>query len=250
MKRKRRSHTAARFAALTAALLLLLATAIPAFAAESDGPPLTEAVTEEESGVAATPPVSTPVTPGDGDEVSTEPGTSGEEHSTAVGTDQEAESNAEYTPISRTVAGFLGDNAAELISGATLMLGLVLTLLVKKRLLPSLLDALGGILGKSREAVDSITAEHEKEREELTRILDSAEQLLARTQEAAAKAEEAADTVRTARAEGSSLRCVLAEQSALLYELLMSANLPQYQKERIGAAHAAAEQALTEAAHD
>ena len=43
---------------------------------------------------------------------------------------------------------------------------------------------------------------------------------------------------------------ILREQVNLLYELLISANLPQYQKDRIGAAHAAAMALLEEGDHE
>ena len=221
MKAKTTVFPTARLAALCAVLLLGLFFAIPASAAEVSIP--AEIGTETTAVTAA--PVGMP---------------SGEDE-----TDGE-----EYNTFSGYLSDFLAENAAEIISGATLTLGLVLTFLLRKKLLPSILEALGSLLGKSREAVDAIAAGHEAEHAELGRILNSAEELLGNAKEAAARAEEAVEAIRGAEAERECLRTVLAEQSALLYELLMTASLPQYQKDKIGSAHAATERALAEARHE
>ena len=146
---------------------------------------------------------------------------------------------------------FLTENAAELISGATLGLTLFITLFFRKKLLPGLLETLTGLLGKSRETCELIESGHTEEKEELSRILARAEEVLAAASLAVERAEGAAESLRAGEGLGKETRLVLLEQSELLYELLMSANLPQYQKDRIGEAHAAATACLrAESGHE
>ena len=176
----------------------------------------------------------------------------GESPVTAVAESAPAETdvmNEDYTPLATLVADFLGENAAGLLSGATFALTLILSLVCRKRLVPPLLEALSSLLGKSRDLSDAIRAGQAEEREGLTRLFGEAEELLAEVKAAATRAEEATAAIRRGESGREETALILREQTNLLYELLMSANLPQYQKDRIGAAHAAAEAALAELSH-
>lgn len=155
----------------------------------------------------------------------------------------------EPLPLSAVVGEFFRENAAELISAATFALTLALGLLFRKKLVPGLLEALSGLLGKSREACELVETVSAEERRELAALLARAEELLSSAKAAAERAETVAEAVTAKRSESAELRRVLAEQADLLYTLLMSSSLPQYQKDRIGTAHAATVAALS-VAHD
>ena len=148
------------------------------------------------------------------------------------------------------ITDFLGENAAGLLSGATFLLTLVLGYLFRRRLIPPLLESLSALLGKSREALDGAERLSEQSAAETAALLSRAEQLIASATAAALRAEEAAEAIRTGEAAQKTLSPILREQVNLLYELLISANLPQYQKDRIGAAHAAAMALLEEGGHE
>lgn len=182
-----------------------------------------------------------------------EPTTAAEEASPAVTeavTPPPAEEDADYTPVSSLIADFLGENAAALLSGASLLLTVVLTLLLRGRILPSLLSALSSLVGKSRDTVEALEREHTEEGARLSALLSRAEELLSEVTRASSSAEATAAAILD-RGEGErAVSLLLREQSALLYELLMSANLPQYQKDRIGAAYARTEALLGETPHD
>ena len=159
------------------------------------------------------------------------------------------EDGAEAT-VAGAVADFLRDESAGILSGATLLLTLILSLGFRKRVIPSLLDALGSLIGKSREAAAAITEGHEAEHAALTAILDRVEGMLSEARAAATAAEEAAAVLTMDQKTKAALQATLAEQSDLLYEILMSANLPQYQKDRIGTQHARLKAALSGEGHD
>ncbi|MBQ2718548.1 MAG: hypothetical protein IJF73_00600 [Clostridia bacterium] len=160
--------------------------------------------------------------------------------------DEAPEGEGGGAPLSAAVAEFFRENSAELISGATFALTLFLGLLFRKKLVPGLLEALSGLLGRSREACEMLKTGHAEERRELERVLARAEEILEAAKAAAARAEEVSESIRRGEGDTADVRRVLGEQADLLYTLLMSASLPQYQKDRIGEAHAASVRALTE----
>ena len=147
-----------------------------------------------------------------------------------------------------TVGGAIGDFLREhlsgILSGATLTVTLVASLALRRRILPSLIEALSALLGKSREAVGAITEGNEATRAAVDVMLREAEGLLGEARAAAERAEQSANALNAAWGDKATLARVLTEQSTLLYELLMSANLPQYEKDRIGSVHAAVLAAL------
>ena len=156
------------------------------------------------------------------------------------------EDTAEEGTLAGAIADFLREESAGILSGATL----VISLGFRKRIIPSLLDALTALIGKSREAVGSMIEGREAEHAELCALLDRVEGMLTEARTAACAAESAAATVLTGTEKSDALQRTLAEQSDLLYEILMSANLPQYQKDRIGAQHARVKAALSGEGHE
>ena len=162
----------------------------------------------------------------------------------------EEESISEESTVAGAIADFFRDESAGILSGATLLLTLILSLGLRKKIIPSLLDALSTLIGKSREAVGAITAGHEAEHAELMALFERADSMLAEARAATTAAEEAAAALTADGKERTALGEILSEQSDLLYEILMSANLPQYQKDRIGAQHARVKAALSGESHD
>lgn len=167
------------------------------------------------------------------------------DHSTAA-----QDSSAAEVTVAGAIAAFLRAESAGLLSGATLLLTLIISLSFRKRIIPSLLDALSTLIGKSREAVGAITEGHEAEHAELLSLLERVEEMLSEARAATAAAESAAAILAVDSKAKTLLEQTLSEQSDLLYELLMSANLPQYQKDRIGAQHARVRAALSGDSHD
>ena len=174
---------------------------------------------------------------------------------TAEGAPQSDAPNAAELPLQvETVAGaiadFLREESAGLLSGATLLFTLIVSLGFRKRVIPSLLEALATLIGKSREAVGAITEGREAEHAELTALLERVETMLDEARAATTAAEEAAAALILDGRLKAVVETALTEQSSLLYELLMSANLPQYQKDRIGAQHARVTAALSVDGHE
>ena len=167
----------------------------------------------------------------------------------APATDAEKIPTEEVT-VAGAIADFFRNESAGILSGATLLLTIFFSLGFRKKVIPSLLDALGTLIGKSREAVGAITEGHEAEHAELMALFDRADAMLAEARAATTAAEEAAAALTSDGKERGAMRSILAEQSDLLYELLMSANLPQYQKDRIGEQHARVKAALLGEGHD
>ena len=220
------------------ALLLLLALTLPLTAAASETPVPQNTVAGDTvsapGGEDVTAPVSTP------------PGAPAEEEGSHAAPGE----GSDYTPLSATVAAFLSENAAGILSAATFLFTLIVTLVFRRRVMPSLLTTLAGLIGKSRETLEATASLKNAEREWIHEILSGSEEAVLFAKTAAQQAEAAADAMTSGETGREALALILREQSSLLYELLMSANLPQYQKDRIGAAHARTEAALGEAAHD
>ena len=117
----------AKRAALALTLALLLACFLPLAVSAAEGE------SEESTPVTTAPMTTAPVT--------TAPAES------AVGDD---------TPIATLLHEFLKENLSGLLSGATFLLALVLSLLLRKRVLPPLLETLTTLLGKSRDLSEAL----------------------------------------------------------------------------------------------
>lgn len=156
----------------------------------------------------------------------------------------------EPLPVSTLITDFLTENAASLLSGASLLLTVILTVLLRGRILPSLLSAFSALVGKTRGAVEALEQARSEEGERLSALLVRTEELFEGIRTATASAEACCAAVTAENGGREATVLLLREQSALLYELLMSANLPQYQKDRVGAAYARTEALLGECPHD
>ena len=146
--------------------------------------------------------------------------------------------------LGEAVGDFLREHLSGILSGATLAVTLVASLAVRRRILPPLVEALSSLLGKSREAVGAITEGNEATRIAVDGVLQRAEELLTEARATAERADESSRALKESLSDRGLLAKILTEQSTMLYELLMSANLPQYEKDRIGNAHAAVLDAL------
>lgn len=155
-----------------------------------------------------------------------------------------ASPDKEPATVGGAIGDFLREHLSGILSGATLTVTLVLSIALRRRILPSLIEALSALLGKSREAVGAISEGNEATRAAVDGMLKEAEALLSEARAAAERAEESAAALKAEWGDKATLARVLTEQSTLLYELLMSANLPQYEKDRIGTVHAAVLAAL------
>lgn len=156
----------------------------------------------------------------------------------------------EATPVSSLITDFLTENAAPLLSGASLLLTVILTVVLRGRVLPSLLSAFSALVGKSQKTVEALERERSEEGARIASLLTRAEEMLTEIRAAASSSEACAAAVLAGDEGKQATALLLREQSALLYELLMSANLPQYQKDRVGAAYARTEALLGECPHD
>ncbi len=158
---------------------------------------------------------------------------------------QGTQSEAEKVPLSAEIASLLKEYAPTLISAASLLLMTAIALFFKKGVLPKLLSLFESLFKKSGETLTSLS-EYERAVEERLSVL------LARGEEVFASAEGVKETEGALRAAllenqatGARFATLFSEQSALLYELLMSANLPQYQKDRVAAVYQRARESLS-----
>ena len=140
--------------------------------------------------------------------------------------------------FTETVTGFLSRNGSTLLGVLTLIASFLVAFLYKTGLLPlvrSGLSALGELLGKSRELTERFT---EEAGEQLNRMegsmvpmataLKRSEELLDRMQEKLTKLEEA---LKSSEGERRKTAEVLRTETELFYELLVSVNLPEAQKD-------------------
>ena len=197
-----------RLSALLVAALLLF---IPITASAAESAPMTEAGTEASA-----------------------PAESG---TTATG-EGAAPREEESLPVSAAFVDFLEENAAGLLAGASFLLTLFVSLLFKKKLVPSLLEALSGLLGKGRAALDTITDRQSAEGARIDALFSEIGALLSDAHDAAVRAEEAAELIKEREGSSEEVRAVLLAEAELLFSLLTSANLPQYEKDRVAAVYA------------
>lgn len=215
---------------LLIAVFITLFSATPASAAEAGAPQSAPHTTVSQAPVTAPMPTA-PAAESEGKIAGNGAGAAG------------GEGKVDAETLAGAVADFLREESAGILSGATLLLTLTASILFRKRLLPPLLEALGTLIGKSREAVGAIHASHEEEKAALEALLTRVEGMLDEARAATAAAESAAAELLADGRARAAVQDTLTEQSDLLYELLMSANLPQYQKDRIGEQHAKAKAA-------
>ncbi len=165
---------------------------------------------------------------------------SSEASSPAVGTVQEAEkaqNESEETALSAEIAALIKEHAPTILSAASLLLMTAITLFFKKGVLPKLLSLFESLFKKSGETLSSLSDYERAVEERLSSLLARGEEVFS----AAEGIKSTEGALRTALLESqtasSRFASLFSEQSALLFELLMSANLPQYQKDRVAAVH-------------
>lgn len=151
--------------------------------------------------------------------------------------ESETPKESEASPLTAEIAALIKEHAPTILSAASLLLMTAITLFFKKGVLPKLLSLFESLFKKSGETLSSLSDYERAVEERLS-------SLLSRGEEAFAAAEGIKETEGALRAallesqtENSRFATLLSEQSSLLFELLMSANLPQYQKDRVAALH-------------
>ena len=155
--------------------------------------------------------------------------------------DSTATEQAADTPVlSGAILAFFEENGGTLLSAAGVLTSLLLAFLYKSGLLPLVSRGLSAI-SESSDKASGIAADFAKKAADtLSALESSASSALNRAEEAAAiaKSTEAllaafGDALNEAREERARIALVLAEETALFYELLNSVKLPESQKEVI-----------------
>ncbi len=165
------------------------------------------------------------------------PGASEAEEGERPGREAGAGETAESAGIWQEASDFLRENLTPLLSAASLAAVAAATVFAKRGLMPRLSRAAASVLRSGQGLAEQVSRYEEEARGRL-------EKLEKRFEEAAASLpspdlfREATQILESARVTAETARQRLTEaltgQSQLLYELLMSADLPQYEKERIG----------------
>ena len=131
--------------------------------------------------------------------------------------------------------------ASEILCALTLAGSLTLAVAYKKGLLPLLegsLVSIGNAVTKMRENAkesaeknSELTASIEHKLESATKVIDT---LTERIEALGTAVEESLSADKDVRREKQQLRTVMAAQIDMLYDIFMSASLPQYQKDAVG----------------
>lgn len=157
--------------------------------------------------------------------------------------EEQEEVNADTTqtpPVTGALMSFLEDNGGTLLSALGVVVSLLLAFLYKSGLLPLVSRGLKAISESSDKAAD-ITATFTKQAADTLSALESSSAAaLSRAEETAlmVKGTEEilsalGEALTEAKAERGRIAMVLAEETALFYELLNSVKLPENQKEVI-----------------
>ena len=168
----------------------------------------------------------------------------------------ESAAEAEEAPVSGAVLSFLTENGGTLLSATGVAVSLLLAFLYKSGLLPLVSRGLTAISESSGKAAD-ITAEFAKKAADtLTALETNTSAALSRAEEteAVVKGTEAilaalGEALSEAKAERDRIALVLAEETALFYELLNSVKLPEAQKDVIRERYYKYQALLEEKAH-
>ncbi|MBO5790194.1 MAG: hypothetical protein J6R40_03465 [Clostridia bacterium] len=164
------------------------------------------------------------------------------------GTVQEPLVNETEQTVSAAVAAWFADHSTEIFSALTLCGSLILAFLYKKGFLPILSGALSNMsssLSKGVEAVGEATNTLSVNAGQTMQALSGQiEQALAGVKTVSDHAGALARSIETLECDlkassdqRARMETVLASQMQLFYDFFMAVNLPQYQKERLGAAY-------------
>ena len=161
--------------------------------------------------------------------------------------EREAEDNTEAeSTVSETVAVWFADHSTEFFSALTLCGSLILAFLYKKGFLPILSGALSNMsdsLSNGVKEVGDVThALSESTEQTLKALATQIDTALAEVNVVASHAGALTRSVavlesdlKASSDQREKMETVLASQMQLFYEFFMAVNLPQYQKERLGA---------------
>ena len=161
-----------------------------------------------------------------------------EGESTAAGASSGTAENGDVGGISfwASLYGGVSENLGEIFCALTLIGSITLALAYKKGLLPIMtkaLGAIGGSVGKLGEDAAGFSAVISERTERLENSLAEARDIIAGFQ---GLLEGIADELSQVKSEGEMIahtERILKEQTEMLYELLMSSSLPQYQKDAV-----------------
>ncbi len=146
--------------------------------------------------------------------------------------------------LSREIAAWLKGNLAELLSAASLLLMLALSLLFKKGVLPKLLSLCEALFSKGQQTLSSLGDYQAAGEERLNALLSKGKEVLSSVEKVTEKEEVLSSALADNEQTRALFSSLLSRQSTLLFELLMAANLPQYQKDRVAKAYFESEESL------
>lgn len=156
--------------------------------------------------------------------------------------------NAEYESVLDTVAGFITENSAEILSLMTFIGSLVLALTYKRGLLPKLSSALVSIGG----SVGNLTESTERSVEEISKRVDSilsegksTEKACIALGENVSTLAEKLEEIKSDSCNIKEFRLILSSQVDMLYDIFMSSALPQYSKDAVFEKISAMKEALS-----
>ncbi len=153
------------------------------------------------------------------------------------GVEEAEKAQSEESVLSAEIAALIKEHAPTILSAASLLLMTAITLFFKKGVLPKLLSLFESLFKKSGETLSSLSDYERAVEERLSSLLARGEEVFSAAE--GIKSTEGALRAALLESQTASSRfaSLFSEQSALLFELLMSANLPQYQKDRVAAVH-------------
>jgi len=145
--------------------------------------------------------------------------------------------HSEYESIFAKVYEKISSYSAEILCTLTLIASLVVVFFYKKGLIPMLKNGIGVLCGTVKTLKDEASVQGEN----LNAFTETLNGKLALASGMLEKATASLDEV-TKRLEGTeamkhdtdTLKCVLLSEIDMLYDIFMSASLPQYEKDRIG----------------
>ncbi|MBQ8321583.1 MAG: hypothetical protein IJX92_04390 [Clostridia bacterium] len=128
-------------------------------------------------------------------------------------------------------------HAAEIFSCLSLIGTMVVSILYKKGLLPSVKEAISSIgasVTRIKESTDKQSETSREAGEKMSQRLDGFEEKLSEFSDVLNKMEERLYTTGQIYEQNEKTRLILSEQVDMLHDIFMSSSLPQYQKEAVG----------------
>ncbi len=135
------------------------------------------------------------------------------------------------------IFGMVSEKSSEILSALTFIGSLILMLSYKKGLIPIIKDALAALGSKVKsigERSESFEENMKGTAEELSSKLSDAEKVLSKLENALEEMKAESEEKKRMQKDSIALKTVLLTEIEMLYEIFMSASLPQYLKDRIG----------------